>query len=84
MLAQARKLHIPLIRSLSWEIGYDGESLATDLGDGMRMVGLIPRTSSLPAKEAPAAMILLGARGAVRAASAKVLKSLSKSTVWEV
>ena len=76
----ARKLHIPLIQSLAGKLGYADKSLATDLVRGMPIVGVVPRNSSLPAKDTKSAMILPDVRWAVRDTNMKVLKSLSEST----
>ena len=80
-LAPARKLHIPLICNLVRQLGCADKSLSGDLVRGVPIVGVIPRTSTLPAKETPAAMNLHDVKGAVRTTNEKVLKSLSKSTV---
>ena len=81
MLAPARKLHIPLIQRIVGQLGYTDKSLATDSVLGTPIVGVIPRTSSLLAKETPPAMILQDVRGDVRVKNTKVLNSISKSTV---
>ena len=80
-LAPARKIHIPLIRNLVRQIDYTDKSLSGDLIRGMPIVGVIPRTSTLPVNETPATMDLHDVKGAMRTTNDKVLKSLSKSTV---
>ena len=79
-LAPARKLHIPLIRHLISELEYADVSLATDLVAGMHIVGVIPRTSSLPEKVTSAAMALRDVRGTVYETNLKVPKSLPNSS----
>ena len=81
-LAPARKLHIPIIHSLVRRLNYTDESLATDLVIGMPIGGVIPRTSTLPAKVAPVTMNLHDVRGGARATNTKVLNSISGSAVF--
>ena len=80
-LAAARKLRIPLICNLVRQLDYADESLSADLVRGAPIVGVVPRTSTLPANVTPSAMNLLDVRGEVRTTNTNVLKSLSKSTV---
>ena len=62
-LAPARKLHIPSIRNLVRELDCTDKSLPGDLIRGMPIVGVIPRTSTLPVKETPATMNLADVMG---------------------
>ena len=80
-LAPARNLHIPLICHLVRELDYADKSLSKDLIRGMPIVGVIPQTPTLPAKETPATMNLHGVKLAARTTNEKVLNSLSKSKV---
>ena len=78
-LATGRKLHAPSAQTLIEQPGYADESVSTELGCGVQIVGVAPRTSSLPAMEARAATHLPDVGETVREANAKALNSPTKS-----
>ena len=77
--APAQKLNIPLIRALETKLNYADRALTLDLVRGMPIVGGIPRTAALPAKETLASIIIREVKGSLDVANEKILKSLSKS-----
>ena len=79
-LAPARKLHIQPTQHLISELEYTDVSLATDLVNGMPIVCLTPRKSSLPENVTSAATALGDVRGTVYETNLKVLKSLPNSS----
>ena len=75
----ARRLSIPLICALATQLNYADKTLTSDLARGAPIVGEIPRTTALHAKDTLAYVRLHDAQGSSGVTNGKVLKSLSGS-----